>query len=322
MLLRLSGILLAAMVVLGGCSAKPSAEDLKVLVQQNMPDALRSVATVDQLQAEVAAGGEEMLVKFKAQLKLTQSLYSPVGFGQAANAAGADLTQFGALQQAVNALSSERRKPYEADVSRLTTKPVFLDEVHASGAPTEWYGSFKTRKVVDKWVVSEFRTDVHPEIKGQPRSAYPDASVLLASSKDWFSEVQREQQSLAARLSELRTLEQTEAQLAQAQAAAQQEREARATVVAAAEKQSRQLPVRVALRPAVLGGTLVLHMQALSAMTIRLDVVRGLQRFSRDLQLRPGTTTSFGHLEGWGFRVGDEVRLTNPAFDPFSFAVR
>ena len=51
-----------------------------------------------------------------------------------------------------------------------------------------------------------------------------------------------------------------------------------------------------------------------------MDVTRGLQTFARDLQAVPGRVVEVGHSEGWGFQSGDTIRLSNPSFDPVSFA--
>jgi len=55
------------------------------------------------------------------------------------------------------------------------------------------------------------------------------------------------------------------------------------------------------MKPAVVGNTTTLVMLSARAMTIRLDVSRGVQRFTRDYQLVTGKPFSVGHLEGWAF---------------------
>jgi len=163
--------------------------------------------------------------------------------------------------------------------------------------------------------VSDFKTEVQPSFKGMPRKAFPEDAISADSASSWFAERKRDQQAFLQRVSDTQKLHETEERLAAAQATAEQEKQSR-------ERSDRRMPLNVSARPAALGGTMVLRLQVLRPMTVTLNVTRGLQRFSRELQLVPGRTVEFGHLEGWGFRSGDQVTLSNPAFDSLSFSVR
>lgn len=270
-------------------------------------------------------------MKFKARLKLKQPLYEPTGFDAAARAAGADPAAFGEIEKAAQGLTVSGRAALDAAIKAATAKPMILAESAANGGSADWYGSFKVKKVVDKWVASEFKTDIEPKFHGRPRSDFPEGAIEASKAAPWFSDIKAQQVALMTKIDTAlqlekkdaeasRALEQKEAELAQARATAQREQAAKETLIAQQQRQARQMPVRVQFRKALIGGTLVLRVEAGQAMTIRMDVVRGLQTFARDLQATPGRVVELGHAEGWGFRSGDSIRLSNPQFDPVAFA--
>lgn len=78
------------------------------------------------------------------------------------------------------------------------------------------------------------------------------------------------------------------------------------------------LPVSVAFRSSWLGQGMVAELHNASArfltvvLVVRNPTLATARRF--DLELRPESTTSFGHLEGWRFSSGDELALYNDGF--------
>jgi hypothetical protein len=308
------GALVACVVMLTACGAKPGADDVRQVLQQNVPDTLRETAVVDQAQTETSSDGDSITVKFKAQLKTTQALYSPAEVQTVAGSAGADLKLFGDVDRTIRSLSPRLQQDFESEILKQRQLPTFIEQTTPAAAMSDWYGSYHTKKVVDRWVVSDFKTEVQPSFKGMPRKAFPADAVTTDTASSWFADRKRDQQAFLQRVAATQKLQETEERLAAAQTAAEQEKETR-------ERAVRHMPLNVGTRPAALGGTIVLRFQVLRPMTVTLDVARGLQRFSRELQLAPGRTSEFGHVEGWGFRSGDQVTLTNPAFDPMSFTV-
>jgi hypothetical protein len=312
----------AAVALLTGCAPKPSDEDLKEVLAQNVATPLKSSVAIEQLQTESSGRGDDQLIKFKSVLKTSEPLFAPVEFESAAKSAGGNVGRFGQVESAAQALSPEARDKFSADVVKATEKPTFISVATPVGSTSDWYGSFKVKKVVDKWLSSDFKTDVEPGLAGQPRASFPANAVDVAQAKAWFADLQPKQEALLQRLADAKSLEQKDAELAQQLAATQQERQAKESLLAAEQSKARQLPLQVGFRHASFGGTQVLRIQALRPMTVRVDVTRGLHRFARDMQVAPGRIVELGHLEGWGFKSGDQVSLSNPAFDAASFVVR
>lgn len=309
----------ALLTLLGACTTKPSSDDVHVVLQQNLPESFREVARVEQLQTEMTTESNSVVIKFKAQLKLSEPLYAAADFSRAAESAGVDPVKFASAERTLQSVPDNLRQQFEGDIQRLLRRPTFIDQKAAAGAVSEWYGSFRSKKVVDKWVVSDFHTDVLPTIAGVRRSALPSDALSLQKAPDWFTGVRREYEEIFRRIADAQKVQQAEERAAVAQAAAQQERDARERAVALATQQARQMPIRYGFRQAALGGSMVLRIQVIAPMTVTLNVVRGHQRFTRNLQLLPGRTAEFGHLEGWAFRGGDQVTLTNGSFDPVEF---
>jgi hypothetical protein len=312
----------AAVALLTGCAPKPSEEDLKAVLAQNVAQPLKSSVAMEQIQTESSSSGDDQLVKFKSILKTSEPLFAPVEFESAAKSVGGNEALFGQIDSAAQALSPDARSRFAADVAKATEKPTFIAVATPAGTTSDWYGSFKVRKVVDKWLSSDFKTEVESKLAGQPRASFPANAIDVATAKAWFADLQPKQEALLQRLADARSLEQKDAELVQQQAATQQERQAKESLLAADQRKARQLPLQVSFRHAALGGTQVLRIQALRPMTVRVDVTRGLQRFARDLQVAPGRIAELGHLQGWGFKFGDQINLSNPAFDAVSFVVR
>jgi hypothetical protein len=85
------------------------------------------------------------------------------------------------------------------------------------------------------------------------------------------------------------------------------------------------LPVIVGFRSSILGKGLVAEIENTSdryltvMLTVRNPTLSTARRFK--LELRPGSGTEFGHLEGWQFASGDELRLLNDDFGSLSLTV-
>lgn len=310
----------AALILCAGCTSKPTDSDVADVLTANIPKAFMAVVAVEQIQADIS-GGDEAVVKFKSHLKLSQPLFETVAFGSVAAATGSDVTLFKQIKDAAQGLTSPAKEELAEVIKKAITKPAFISLKTPIGATVDWYGSFKEKKVVDKWVSSDFKTEVEPAFKGQPRDAFDAAAIEDSKAKDWFVEVKTQQIDVLQKIENSKKLAQKDIEIQQAKAQAQHEREAKEALIAAKEKQARQLPVSLSVRPSVMGNTLVLVMQATQAMTVHLEVARGLQRFAHDYQLLGGKPMQVGHMEGWGFAHGDVVRLTNSAFDPKVVAV-
>lgn len=305
----------AALILCTGCSSKVSENDVAAVLTENVPPSLKSVVTVGPTQSDISAVGDDSLVKFKTQLKLTQPLFESADFGTMAKSTESDISLFSKIEESAQGLAPAARDEFAADIEKATQKPAFIVQTAAAGAASDWYGSFRDKKVIDKWVSSDFKTEVEPRLKGQPRTAFSEAAIEGPNAKTWFAENRARQVDVLQKIEIAKKLAQKDSEIAQAMASAATERSAKESLTAANEKQARQMPVNLSMRPALVGGTLVLGMQAAQAMSVRLEVERGLQRFSRDYQLSPGRTTQVGHLEGWGFKSGDTVRVSNPSFD-------
>lgn len=320
------------------CSPKPTDGDIGGVLAENVPKDLKTIATVDQIQADISGAGDDVLVKFKTHLKLNQALFEAADFDAIAKASGSDASLFGEIEKGAKGLTIAGREGLAAAIKAATTKPTFLTEASPTGAAVEWYGSFKAKKVIDKWVSSDFKTDVEPKLKGRPRSEFPESAIESTRASAWFSDIKAEQVALLQKIDTAQQLEKKDAEVAQAQidnsqmlaqketqvaqalAVAQEERAAKERVIAQQQELARRMPVRFQFRKALIGGTFILRIEVAQPMTIRLDVTRGLQKFERDLQVAPGRISEIGHLEGWGFKSGDAIMLLNPSFDPVSFA--
>lgn len=307
--------------VCAGCSPKPTVADVEGILGENIPGALRSVAALRGTQTDITAIADGSSVKFKSQLVLTQPLYEIKSFEEAARHSNSDLAAYEQLKRKAFELSGDLRNRFSSQIAATTVRPVFLAEATSAGTSGEWYGSFQAKKVVDRWLPTEFKTDVQPTFKGQARAALPQGAIELSTSADWFSKARAVQTELLASIEVAQKLEQKDADIAAARATAEQERESKNEVLAAQRNQARQLPLRIGFRNALVGGTAVLVVQGRDSMTVTLEVTRGLQHFTKALQLAPGKTVAVGHLEGWGFRAGDSLTFHHPSFDPLSTTV-
>lgn len=331
--------LIASMVLsilCAACAPKPTDSEVLAVLTQNVPQNYKEVVAVDQTQSEISAAGDETLVKFKTSLKLNQPLFEAAEFDAVGKAAGADVAPYGEIDKGIQVLLPGTRDKLSAQIQAATTKPLFLKETSPAGAAVEWYGSFKAKKVVDKWISSDFKTDIDPKFKGRPRSEFPDSAIDSANANSWFSELKIKQLALLQKIDTAQQLEkkdadaaqaqidsnqmlaQKEAELEQARAIARREQTEKQALIKQQQKQARQLPLRVNFRHAAIGGTSVIRFESPLAMTLKMEASRGAQTLTRDLQLVPGRLTEFGHLEGWGFKPGDRVTLSNPSFDAVS----
>ncbi len=313
----------AALFLCVGCSSKPADTDVAGVLTENVPKALKAVATVEQTKADITVSGDDAVVKFKSVLKLSQPLFEAVDLDTVAKSTESDVALFRQIEEAAQGLSSAAKDELAGAIKAATTKPVFIAQTAAAGATAEWYGSFKDKKVVDKWVASDFKTEAEPVLKGQPRAAFEATAVETSQAKAWFAALKTQQADVLQKIETAKKLAQKDVQIAQkdaqiesATASAQRERDAKEQLLAAREKQLRQLPVTLSLRNAAIGNTKTVVMQSARAMTIRIEVSRALQRFEHDYQLEAGKPLAIGHLEGWGFLRGDVVRFSNPSFDP------
>lgn len=315
-------IFASLLALLAGCSPKPDDDSVRQVLEQHLPRSVGDGVVVQEVQSEMTADGDSVLVKFKAQLRATQPFYVPVEFEEVSNTANANKNMFAAVDRAVQGLSAQLRQEFQVDVQKLSSRPVFIQQRTPSGSLMDWYGSYRAKKVVDRWVVNAFTTDVDPVVRGKLRSAYPSDALEAGSADSWFTEMERNQQSFLQRVSDAQKLEHAQEQLAEARSAAEEERAAREQQAFAAERQARQLPINVQLRRALIGNTFVLRMTSLRPITVTVQVSRGAQHFARDLQLTTGRPMELGHLEGWGFRTGDLVEISNSLFDPKAFRVQ
>ena len=309
-------IALAISALCMGCTPKLNDEEVTKVVGENLPAQLKAVVSLGKVQTDIASGSDESTVKFKTQLKLSQALYKEIDFDSAAKTSNGDAGLFQQVEEAARGLNTQDREALAESIQKATMKPAFIAVVSPEAAVSDWYGSFKSKKVIDKWVSSDFATEVAPKFEGRPRSEFKDSAIDVANGTAWFAEAKTRQLEVLQKMDVAKKLADKDSEIQAAKAAAANEREAKEAVLNAVEKSARQLPVELKVRKAALGGTLVLIMSAAQPMTVRLECARALQRFSRDIQLVPGRPTSFGHLEGWGFLSGDSVRITNPGFDP------
>ena len=305
----------AAFALCAGCSSKLNESEVTAVLTENLPTNLKALVALGAAQTELSSSGDEVTVKFKTQLKLSQALFQEIGFDAIAKSANGEAGLFAQVEEASRGLAPLDRESLADAIQKATFKPVFIAQTAPAGASADWYGSFKSKKVIDKWVSSDFVTDVAPKFEGQPRSAFNEKAIDSGAASAWFADAKARQLDVLQRIDTAKKLTQKDAEIAEAKSAATSEREAKEAVINAVAKQVRTMPVEIKTRPALLNGTLVLTISSPRAMTVRLDVVRGVQRFSRDYQLSPGRPAQIGHMEGWGFMSGDQLTLSNPSFD-------
>lgn len=310
-------VAVAALVLLcAGCSSKLNESDVTAVLTENVPANLKSLVMVGSAVTEVSSSGDEATVKFKTQLKLSQPLFQEIGFDAIAKSANGETSLFSQVEEASRGLAPADRESLAESIQKATFKPTFIAQKSPVGTAADWYGSFKSKKVIDKWVSSEFITNVAPNFEGRPRSEFKETAIENVNANVWFAEAKARQLDLLQKIDTAKKLVAKDAEIAEAKLMAESEREAKEAVVIAAARQARTMPVELTTRRALMGGTLVLTMNSTRPMTVRLEVARALQHFTHEYQLVPGRPKQVGHLEGWGFMSGDEIRLSNPAFDP------
>ena len=326
-------VVVAVLALCVGCSSKPGDTDIGGVLMENLPKSLKTVVSIEQTQTEVTGRDDDLLVTFKARLKLSQPLFETVDFGSVANITESDIALFPKIEQAALGLTPESRDDLARAIKAATSKPVFIRQTASAGDATDWYGSFKDRKVVDKWVSSAFKVEVEPTFKGFPRVSFEEAAVEITQAKAWFAEIMVKQADVLQKIEAAKLIAQKDVEIEQTRALAQKqlaqkdneialakastktEREAKEALLTVKRVQEARLPVVLSMKRALIGDSLTLVIQSTQAMTIRLEVSRGLQRFAHDYQLTGGRPKVVGHMEGWGFVSGDLVRLSNPLFD-------
>lgn len=306
---------IAALVLCVGCSPKLTENDVSTVLADNVPEALKSVVAVGPTETEMSSNGDTTGVKFKSLLKLNQPLYERVDFEQMAKSTGSDIDLFNKIEEAANGLNSANLKELAPEIEAAVKKPFFILQTAASGTATDWYGSFTGKKVVDRWVSSDFKTEVEPKLRGQVRTAFDQAAIDGINAKAWFTDSRTRQIDVLQKIETAIKLAQKDSEIEQAKAVATSERKAKEDLIEAQVMKARTMPIELTVRPALLGNTSVLILQTTRAMTVHLDVERGIHRFVKDLQLNPGRPTEIGHLEGWGFKAGDKISLSNSSFD-------
>lgn len=142
-------ICLTVLGLLTGCSPKPTDAEVSAVLLQNLPESLKTASTLESVQTELNVAGDETLVKFKSVTKLSQPLFEKVEFNAAAQAAGFETLSYKAIDKGMSALSASAREALAELAKQATDKPTMLKEVAASGANSDWYGSFRFKKVVD-----------------------------------------------------------------------------------------------------------------------------------------------------------------------------
>ena len=304
---------LAVLAFCAGCTSKPADSDVAAVLTENVPKAFKAVVTIEQTKTDITGSGDDAVVKFKSALKLSQPLFEAVAFEEIAKSTESDVALFHQIEEAAHGLSSAAKDELAAAIKATTTKPVFIAQTAAIGATAEWYGSFNGKKVVDKWVASDFKTESEPALKGQPRAAFDATAVEASQAKAWFTALKVQQADVLQKIETAKKLAQKDIEIAQTKALAQAEHDAKESLLAAREKQARQLPITLSLQPELFGNSKRLTIQAAQPMTIRVEVSRGLQKFAQDYQLAPGKPLL---ARGWSFATGDTVRFSNPAFDP------
>ncbi|TWO71451.1 hypothetical protein FN976_11080 [Caenimonas sedimenti] len=316
-------------VLAAGCTTKPSDAEIQQALVAHLPEKHKTVLQVDQVQSESSGMGDDLVVKFKARVSTREPLYMPADMAQAAKAAGADLEAVARLEEALKTLTAVAKEPLQADIERATSRPQFFLVATPAQTGMDWYGSFKAKKVVDKWITSQFQEDVPLKLDGLPSATLPAGAVLPQAAEQWFAETRRAQLALLARLDDAKRIAQKDAELAAAQAATEQaraaadhERQQKEQLANTMERQARRLPISVNARQSAIGKGQVMVLETRQPITVRLEVRRGAQSFTRDLQLAPGRKIEIGHLEGWAFASGDQVQISNPGFDPARFTVR
>jgi hypothetical protein len=139
-----------------------------------------------------------------------------------------------------------------------------------------------------------------------------NSSATLAEDQAEKAQVEASRSDLEAsarRVQEERDATRAQVQFAQAEIHAQQER--------ALELAKPDLPVRVALRRALLGAGQVLTVQNVSSsdLPITADLGRAdAPSQTRELVIPHNGIREMGEQQGWAFLVGDSVALRNPRF--------
>lgn len=339
MTMKLSVALLASLL-LAACSSKPSETDIASFLNENLPTQFKTALKLDQITSETNSAGDEVTVKFKAQLKLTQPLFEGADFEVVAKSQEFDVSGYSEIERRSKELTDQNLAAVSAAIQPALAKTEFIKETSPADSVSEWYGSFKSKKVVDKWVSSDFRTDIPLKLSGKPRAEFSEAATPVSRASGWFAAMKTSQGDALAKIGAAKILQdkdveiaqgkaeaeqvrkEKDAAIAQAERVSEQERQAKEKAMAAHQKLLRKMPVEITTRNALVGGTIVLRIQSQVPMTINLTVERGLQKHSRDLQLAANKVLEYGHAEGWGFKSGDVVTISNPAFDPFGFGMR
>ena len=117
-------ICLAILGLLTGCSPKPTDAEVSAVLLQNLPESLKTVSTVESVQTELNAAGDEVLVKFKSVIKLSQPLFEKVEFIVAAQVSGFDTSSYKAIDKGMNALSANARETLVELAKQATDKPI------------------------------------------------------------------------------------------------------------------------------------------------------------------------------------------------------
>ena len=132
---------------------------------------------------------------------------------------------------------------------------------------------------------------------------------------------QKELEVNVARELAQRDLKQKEVEVNVAKEMAQRERDARERMIASQQQQARKMPIDLQIRKAAIAGGYVLQLQSNQSITVRLDVMRSAQTHAKELNVVPGRMLEYGGLQGWSFKSGDRVVLSNRLFDSMSFSV-
>jgi hypothetical protein len=155
-----------ALALCAGCAPKPSNTDIEAVLTEHVPNAFIAVASVEGTQADITGGSDASLVKFKSHLKLSQPLYKAVDFDANLKSTASDVTRYALIEESARALTPAVRDKFAAAIKKASFKPVFIAQTAPTGATADWYGAFRTIRVVDKWVASDFNTEVDPALDG------------------------------------------------------------------------------------------------------------------------------------------------------------
>ncbi|MES2944905.1 MAG: hypothetical protein V4772_18725 [Pseudomonadota bacterium] len=227
---------------LTGCAPKLADADIAAVLAQNLPENLRGKATVESVQSEIASSGDELQIKFKSNLKLTEALFEKTEFDAAAQAAGFDTSSYQAIDKGMGGLSAAARDSLSPAAKQATARPLMIRETAAAGSLGEWYGSFRAKKFVDKWVASDFKTDIAPKFVGLPRASFAASAIDSAASKAWFADIQTQQKVLLEKIANSGHLDKKDAEIASVKENARRELlQKEANLAAAKENANRQL---------------------------------------------------------------------------------